>query len=386
MPDERSRQAKTAMKRRRNVLLVLGIILLVFLGALLLWLALTGQDPFGGQDERSVVDSPVDGFLLDKLDADTLTPFADAYLLRLSPNRLSVLNLEGAEEFSFGIRSESPRVTTASDYALVYEQDGYDYYLVQPTGVIYEGRTLDPIVEAQVSNQGQAALILDAPDTRGVLRVMEKDGRHLFDYRLRDRMRSGYLITVNFAESQPYLDLSLLNTDGAIPRPLIHRFDLETAKLTDIYQMDATEVLPVIAQGIGGDMLAIGPTSVWRMEDQHMVPWQEVAKIEAAIPCQNGAAALASETYDGEIRLYYLKFGSDATQFSELPSISVGSHPENFVSRNNFVAVSDGSTIYLVNVNTMATDRIELGSQILKMSLDDRGRVLVVTQDRVIRL
>ena len=249
MPDERSRQAKAAMKHRRNVLLVLGIILLVFLVALLLWLALTGQDPFGGQEERSVVDSPVDGFLLDKLDADTLTPFADAYLLRLSPNRLSVLNLEGAEEFSFGIRAESPQVTTASDYALVYEQDGYDYYLVQPTGVIYEGRTLDPIIEAQVSNQGQAALILDAPDTRGVLRVMEKDGRHLFDYRLRDRMRSGYLITVNFAESQPYLDLSLLNTDGAIPRPLIHRFDLETAKLTDIYQMDATEVLPVIARG-----------------------------------------------------------------------------------------------------------------------------------------
>lgn len=386
MAQRRALEAQAALRRRRKLLIVFAFMLLVLLGILLIWLSMTGQDPFGGQDERTAVDNPVDGFLLDKIDAASLTPFGDAYVLRLNPNRLSVINLEGAEEYSFNIRSESPQVTTAGDYALVYERDGYDYYLAKPQGVIYEGKTQDPIIEGQVSLDGQVALTLDSPETRGVLRLMNTDGRHLFDYRLRDRLRSGQLIRANFAQNEPIIDLALLNTDGSSPRPLIHRFDLETAKLSEIYQIDANEVLPIIAQGVGGDLLAIGPQSVYRLEDNLVVPWLKAAHIQAALPCQNGAAMVASETFDGVNRLYYLKFSDTFTQLDEFPSVVVGESPQLFVTRNNYVAVAEGTILHVVNVNTMATERVDLGSTIFQISLDDRGRVLVVTQDRVIRI
>lgn len=386
MAQRRALEAQAALRRRRKILIIFAFMLLVLLGFLLIWLSMTGQDPFGSQDDRSAVDNPVDGFLLDKIDAASLTPFGDAYVLRLNPNRLSVINLEGAEEYSFNIRSESPQVVTAGDYALIFERDGYDYYLARPQGVIYEGKTQDPIIEGQVSLNGQVALTLDSPETRGVLRLMDTDGRHLFDYRLRDRLRSGQLIRANFAENEPIIDLSLLNTDGSSPRPLIHRFDLETAKLSEIYQIDANEVLPIIAQGVGGDLLAIGPQSVYRLEGDLVVPWLKAARIQAALPCQNGAAMIASETFDGVNRLYYMKFSDSFTQLNELPSVVVGDSPQLFVTRNNFVAVAEGSIVHVVNVNTMATERIDLGSTIFQISIDDRGRVLVVTQDRVIRI
>ncbi len=386
MPQRRAVEAQAALRQRRKVLLIFASILLVLLAVLLIWLSQTGQEPFGGQDNRSAVDNPVDGFLLDKIDASSLTPFGDAYVLRLNPNRLSVINLEGAEEYSFTIRSESPQVATAGDYALVFERDGYDYYLAKPQGVIYEGKTQDPIVEGQVSLDGQVALILDSPETRGVLRLMDTDGRHLLDYRLRDRLRSGQLIRANFAQDEPIVDLALLNTDGSSPRPLIHRFDIETAKLNEIYQIDANEVLPIIAQGVGGDLLAIGPQSVYRLEGDSIVPWLKAARIQAALPCQNGAAMIASESFDGVTRLYYLKFSDSSTQLNELPSVVVGDAPQLFVTRNNYVAVAEGSVLHVVNVNTMATERVDLGSNIVQISLDDRGRVLVVTQDRVMRV
>lgn len=386
MPQRRAVEAQAALRQRRKLLLIFASILLVLLAVLLIWLSQTGQEPFGGQDNRSAVDNPVDGFLLDKIDASSLTPFGDAYVLRLNPNRLSVINLEGAEEYSFNIRSESPQVATAGDYALVFERDGYDYYLAKPQGVIYEGKTQDPIVEGQVSLDGQVALILDSPETRGVLRLMDTDGRHLLDYRLRDRLRSGQLIRANFAQDEPIVDLALLNTDGSSPRPLIHRFDIETAKLNEIYQIDANEVLPIIAQGVGGDLLAIGPQSVYRLEGDSIVPWLKAARIQAALPCQNGAAMIASESFDGVTRLYYLKFSDSSTQLNELPSVVVGDAPQLFVTRNNYVAVAEGSVLHVVNVNTMATERVDLGSNIVQISLDDRGRVLVVTQDRVMRV
>lgn len=386
MPQRRAVEAQAALRQRRKLLLIFASILLVLLAVLLIWLSQTGQEPFGGQDNRSAVDNPVDGFLLDKIDASSLTPFGDAYVLRLNPNRLSVINLEGAEEYSFNIRSESPQVATAGDYALVFERDGYDYYLAKPQGVIYEGKTQDPIVEGQVSLDGQVALILDSPETRGVLRLMDTDGRHLLDYRLRDRLRSGQLIRANFAQDEPIVDLALLNTDGSSPRPLIHRFDIETAKLNEIYQIDANEVLPIIAQGVGGDLLAIGPQSVYRLEGDSIVPWLKAARIQTALPCQNGAAMIASESFDGVTRLYYLKFSDSSTQLNELPSVVVGDAPQLFVTRNNYVAVAEGSVLHVVNVNTMATERVDLGSNIVQISLDDRGRVLVVTQDRVMRV
>lgn len=386
MPQRRAVEAQAALRQRRKLLLIFASILLVLLAVLLIWLSQTGQEPFGGQDNRSAVDNPVDGFLLDMIDASSLTPFGDAYVLRLNPNRLSVINLEGAEEYSFNIRSESPQVATAGDYALVFERDGYDYYLAKPQGVIYEGKTQDPIVEGQVSLDGQVALILDSPETRGVLRLMDTDGRHLLDYRLRDRLRSGQLIRANFAQDEPIVDLALLNTDGSSPRPLIHRFDIETAKLNEIYQIDANEVLPIIAQGVGGDLLAIGPQSVYRLEGDSIVPWLKAARIQAALPCQNGAAMIASESFDGVTRLYYLKFSDSSTQLNELPSVVVGDAPQLFVTRNNYVAVAEGSVLHVVNVNTMATERVDLGSNIVQISLDDRGRVLVVTQDRVMRV
>ena len=386
MPQRRAVEAQAALRQRRKLLLIFASILLVLLAVLLIWLSQTDQEPFGGQDNRSAVDNPVDGFLLDKIDASSLTPFGDAYVLRLNPNRLSVINLEGAEEYSFNIRSESPQVATAGDYALVFERDGYDYYLAKPQGVIYEGKTQDPIVEGQVSLDGQVALILDSPETRGVLRLMDTDGRHLLDYRLRDRLRSGQLIRANFAQDEPIVDLALLNTDGSSPRPLIHRFDIETAKLNEIYQIDANEVLPIIAQGVGGDLLAIGPQSVYRLEGDSIVPWLKAARIQSALPCQNGAAMIASESFDGVTRLYYLKFSDSSTQLNELPSVVVGDAPQLFVTRNNYVAVVEGSVLHVVNVNTMATERVDLGSNIVQISLDDRGRVLVVTQDRVMRV
>lgn len=386
MSQRRAMEAQAALRRRRKVLIIFAFMLLVLLGILLIWLSQTGQDPFGGQNDRNAVDNPVDGFLLDKIDAASLTPFGDAYVLRLNPNRLSVINLEGAEEYSFNIRSESPQVATAGDYALVYERDGYDYYLARPQGVIYEGKTQDPIIEGQVSPDGKVALILDSPETRGVLRLMNTDGRHLFDYRLRDRLRSGQLIRANFAQDEPIVDLALLNTDGSSPRPLIHRFDLETAKLSEIYQIDATEVLPVIAQGVGGDLLAIGPQSVYRLQGDIVVPWLSAARIQAALPCQNGAAMIASETFDGVNRLYYLKFSDNSTQLAELPSVVVGDNPQLFVTRNNYAAVAEDTVLHVVNINTMATERVDLGSNIIQISLDDRGRVLVVTQDRVMRI
>ena len=95
---------------------------------------------------------------------------------------------------------------------------------------------------------------------------------------------------------------------------------------------------------------------------------------------------IASETFDGVNRLYYLKFSDTFTQLDEFPSVVVGDSPQHFVTRNNYVAVAEGSVLYVVNVNTMATERVDLGSTIYKISLDDRGRVLVVTQDRVMRV
>ncbi len=94
----------------------------------------------------------------------------DSGYYRLKPNK--------AEEFSHSLQSVS--LSTAGDYAILYEKGGSDYILESAGGRIFENSIGGTIRMAEVAPNGNYALLLQVTNYASKLNVYNSSGKQLF--------------------------------------------------------------------------------------------------------------------------------------------------------------------------------------------------------------
>ncbi len=326
------------------------------------------------------------GFSLSASDGETVYPFGSHYLLRLGAEQVSLLTTTGSEELNLMVQCADPKVVFGGEYALVFDYNGSNFYLITQRGMLYHGDTKDePIGSAAVSSTGYVALVLNSNGTRGVLRVLNPEGIHQFDYQVRERNSSGYILSAAFSQNDQYVDLSMLNTDGVEPFSIIQRFDLMTSKLSAYYVCDTNEPLPVLTGGQDQQLIAAGNQSIFRLTGDQMSPWIKLADIKQVVSDRDGVVVLASDSVRGEAKLLRMEFENEGIESLDASGqyVTVGADPKNLCIGGGYAAVSDGAVCYRVKLSDMTVERIEAGTEVVHLGLDGKGNLTVVTRDQV---
>lgn len=387
--------SRTYMKEKQNVFLTLGrrtrslfylsILAFVLMLFVFFWVLM--------QSRRSTPRTDMDrlrtelnlGFRLNGAEAESIYPFGAKTLIRLNSGQISLLNSEGKEQMTMAMDCENPQLVQAYGYALVFDLGGKKFYLLNKQGLIYEGSTNEAIGYANVSKNGHVALVMNQANTRGVLRVLDPEGIHLFDYEIRERKNSGYILSVRFSDDGQYIDASMLNTDGVEPFPIITRIDLMTAKVSEVYLCDTNEALSILALGAQGRLIAAGNRSVYRLVGEQMSLWMNFADIKEVVPSATGICLLAADSVKGEAHLVYQNYNDDLGDLSlgEMKSVAVGVSPHLLQVAGEYALVADNTVCYKVKLSDLSFEKKDFGSEIVRLGLEPNGQGTVVCKDRV---
>lgn len=337
-------------------------------------------------DQQSFIDNgtkPLDGFIVDG-NAESLYPFTDDTVLQVSANSVEMLNMQGMSNASQSIDTKEPKLVSNLNYALIYDNKGLNYYLFDRYGLVYSAKAKAPIYGARLANDGHVALIMQTENSKGSLRLMAPNGKHLFDYDIKDRQNSGFLLSAAFSNDGNYLDLSLLNTDGVKTYPLVTRFSMKSLKVVANYQIDYNGSLPLLLRGSENNLLLLSNSQAFHLLNQEFKQWFTIAELKEAVETLNGIAILAAKSYQGDLRIYYV----DATDSEprDSNSVPIGNDPKLLVSNRTHVALCDTDTAYRINMQNMKLESFKLNSEVIRVGIDSKNRLTIISKNKVLRV
>ncbi len=382
--------AKANKNRKKRVISPFTILLII---TAVLTLAAAGIVIYQNIDlqadsPRKIADAPAGelAFIPEAEESTNLYALGSTRLIRLNKSRIELLNLSGSAEESISTTLATPQVVTVADYALIYDQGGFKYYLFDRNGLIYTGTSNDPIESVSLSSDGLVSLILDRMDTNGVLRVLSGDGSLLMEWVALDSQNSGYIIVADFAYDSSYIDVSLLNTNRSDTTSLVNRFSLEAVRLGERiaqYQLDSDSAILKIINA-SQKTAFVSDRHLYTVNQGSVLEAANFASIYAATRYGEGTAIVAADSIGGRYKLYCL---TDLAAMNPGTGLELGENPGIPVSRGRYTAIADGEELILIsNADMSRVSRFDMKSSILSVGLDDNGNILLVTRDEVRRL
>ncbi|HHX38246.1 MAG TPA: hypothetical protein GX717_09740 [Clostridiaceae bacterium] len=328
------------------------------------------------------------GFPLTSGEANRLLPFGTNLLIRVGSEQVSVLNVAGGIEYSFHAQIVNPRLLTINNRAFLYDQSGHFYCLLDVNGIVYERQSDSPIEGAVKSPSGKIALILNPLKTRGSVLVISEQGEEMFAWISKKSLASGYIINAAFDVEDRYIDVSLMNTDGAEVRPVIKRFSLETNQLGEellTLQPNIKHPLPLICYPSEGSLWLSDGYSIYEydVQSEQMTVLYNFIMIRSMVAYDGGVAVIGMTDSSESQQLFLLHGNADDSQ----TAIDLSDQAITPVAIGDYLAVGDGNRVILVNRGDFKRAKsITLGDLVVRIGTDKSGNILGITSSFVIRL
>lgn len=385
--------AHESRKERRGIGLFLTgtlclIIFLLFLLAITPPSALISKE---GKEKGFVSLNTEEVFPLEEGAAVSLYPYNADHVLKLSSNLLSYLSFQGKEELSVPINCPNPSICTEGNLILLADEGGFNYYLLNEKGLVLEGKTEAPIRGAALSPSGKMAFLMDELKTKGVLRVLDEKGKHILDWRVRDRLRSGYIIDFAFSRDSRYINVSQVNSDGAHLQSIMTRLDLETAQISLSLTQPGTALFPEVYSHDDGTVYLINATDVVRNQGAEVSRWLNFDKILEVSPAADGLALLAQAEDDDPVELFFFAY-NDAGNLHRPESpegVKTGDNPHALTAGFGKLSVADGDGVYIMKQNnTRDANFFACGSPVVRQRFLSENHLLIICRDsvRIIRV
>ncbi len=374
-------------KRKRELFLLVILTFVLIFGLLFLLVTLPNRSLFSESLDKQLMAINTDQlFALKEGESQQVYPFSNEYLMRVSNDLVTYITLNGDHEKNQTVQLQRSIIARNEKFFLVADQGAFNFYLFNTKGLLYHGTTDQNIVKIAVSDSGKSAFLMEEVNSKGVLRVLDEEGRHILDWRVRDRLESGYIINMAFTPDNRYMDVSLINTDGSQVKPIYYRLDLKEAKLSKLITLPGDLVYPVILPSTQESTILVGPSQVMRIEDLQVKPWFHLEQIHDVSLAEEGFAVLGKGQLNATTKLYYIPYSDFQTHSIGVLShgIEVGNAPLDVEAAFGKIAISDGQGIYLLNESNMS-DRNYFASPstIIRMKFINRNMLLLVTEDRV---
>lgn len=287
-----SRQPQGLLASLRQLPLMIPLLVLILLG-LIVTAVLFFRYPSKGGDGVTVSRIRTErlntqSFDLQEALAEQYYPFTDESVIRVSDHYVTYYDYSGNTLLSFSIETAHPEVIVHEGRALVYDRNGTQYYQFNKEGMYLLGETPHPIRHATLSDRGDFALMLQDPQSRGILRVMDADGTHRMDWSFYDLKDSGYIIAMDYSAKGDAIDVSLLNTDGLTPTTIAMRIGLESMKAEWTHKLEGVGSLPLMGQDQEGTRYLSDGQKVYQMSEKGVMLWMELQDNQTWSSDRNG--------------------------------------------------------------------------------------------------
>ncbi len=385
---QQKRQEKAKKQSRSGIGILLGasfclVIFLLFLLALTPPSALISRE---GKEQGFVSLNTEEVFSLEEGEALQIYPYNADHVLKLSNELLSYLSFKGEEEFSVPVNCQNPFLSREGEYILIADEGGFNYYLADAEGLVFEGKTDAPIRGASVSASGKMAFLCDEMHSKGVLRVIGEDGKHILDWRVRDRLRSGYILDMDFTPDSRYIDVTQLNSDGASLQTIMTRLDLDNARISLSLNQPDSGVYPRIYSRDGRTVYLMNANDVLRNYGAEVSRWLHFDKISEACPCADGMALLAADEQNGHLKLFYYAYSEAGNlMYGETaPGSEVGRAPYALTAGFGKIAAADGEGVYIMKENNIYdANYFACGSPVVRQQFLSENHLLLICRDSV---
>ena len=322
------------------------------------------------------------GFLCDHAEAQKLFPFLNG-VLKISPDRISFLSAVGSEIYSVPIQMENPKGVFSQNFALIYDEGGFSSILFDKNGKLFQAQLDGAITYAAVSNTGISALIIERLDTKGTVKVFDKEGVDSASWESRD---SGFPVAAAFSTDSAVLSISLVGTDASVVQSSLRQFSLKESKDTlavenlGVYTLPASRIFPLLAPFSGTDIFLSGASSLVSIRDasQNSVDFP-CPQVYSVFSTPSGMALLFSEGIGQEIRYTHIDF-----------SLKNGS---SFVLGNQLVAADSYSSFLLLAMDDklLKIDAVSgellyertMEASVIRVGFVNANTVIVVTETGV---
>lgn len=370
--------------------LLLSVFMSIFILVVLALLIFLPENLYlsGNQDKVNQLSLASDTlFTVDSSRARNMSVFADKYILELRNENLNYLSFQGEVEASYAINNDNAKLDFNDKYALVSDLNGFNYYLFSEKGLIYEGRSTEKIIYSAISNKGYVAMILDTFDSKGMVRVLDPNGKHILDYKLRERLRSGYPISLCFNPDSSELYINIINLDGAHIQTHIHSLDLNSLHIETHLNLVDSLALPKIYSP-DKNLVALSNDTNFVLSNLYDISSKtKFSEIKDLSLTKEEVYFLAKVEDNDEFSIYSVKYSELLDKKNgEQPKIhgplNAGETPYLIKSGSDYTAVAAKNGIYIISNNNSFF--YEMGNiEVIEMDFINKKQLLLVCKDGV---
>ncbi len=313
------------------------------------------------------------GFDCDAIEAQKLYPFADG-VVKLTPNRLAYLAIDGSEVFSVEIAMASPFAVYSAQRLVAADREGTSFVVIDKEGVVFSGQRDGRIVGAAFSPDQTLALIEDRHNSTGVVSILDPlSGQLKFECFFPE---SGYVLSVQFTPDGSNFDVALMNTDGMSVKPLLKRFSTQGEAIGQrLFDLDG--IFPHVVYDRKQNPILCGNTQLAGLnyDQENLVFTSEIARIDSVIGTSSDPVVLASERLSDKLSIYSLKSDGQIVRVGD-----AGDDPTALAVTGDWVAFGSGTTVltYDAKEEQMIYES-NLASEIVRVGFVNPDLLTVIT-------
>ncbi|MHB1483226.1 MAG: DUF5711 family protein [Saccharofermentanales bacterium] len=367
---------RTLQKKNKAGLISLVLLAVILMAAsITLALRFPEENIWENSSEIDINNPAQSGFLCDAVEAQKLYPFGNG-LIKLNHDRISYLDLKGVEVFGEAVSMEAPFCRISSGKAFVGDSNGVQYLAMDTSKIIYKANAKDTINYGSINEDGYAAIIMDEPGLKGLMRILKPDGTGIYSWQSAE---SGYILSAQVNPDSTGVDVSVVNTDGTKVVPMLKRFGIQgDAKGQFIPQIN--ELLPILLYDADMNPVICGASKIFCFDESKEKFQFSFSKIYTAASSDYGILLIARKLANDIPMLYLIKKDGTVSE-----GIALSDEVTSIAVKDSKAAIGSGNNVVCVSLNKMTEiSRKLMSATVIRVGFSTgSNQVVVVARDGV---
>lgn len=360
----------------RNLILLIALFSIMLIACIVLTIMVSKKDEALQGADQAIRLSAQGGFECEYAEAQKLYAFGEG-ILKVTDSRVAYLTLSGNEVFSKNVSYSTPQCYVKNDRAVVFDQDGYGFIVLNTEEVLVEMPTSNKIKSAILSNDGICAVITDSDEAYGMVTMYSITGSVISEW---TSYNSGYPIACAFTPEDDCLAVTTVNTTGAVVKPYIRLFSIiptdngTTAEDYAVYTMDDTDIFSAVLY-CGSRLYTFSSNKIYTIENDVVTPLEgEYGSINQVNAVGNSLFVVYADGVDQMNKLAIIGNNGDTVYNS-----AVGSEINAVSVTDNLYALSIDRRIYVFNKDGDIISDISVDEDVLKIGFIGNNKLVVIS-------
>lgn len=171
----------------------------------------------------------------------------DGSVAMIDNDYFRIISANGFSDLEYQIAYANPQIVENGNRILVYDKGGYSYSVFNKTGKIYEKKLLTTILNANISYDGNVAIVTNESGYRGVLLAYDKNQREIYkwatsDYYIMDAViNDNNIYVTTFYQNVQILNSKVLKLSFSSNK-IIDELIFENELITDVHFLESGKI------------------------------------------------------------------------------------------------------------------------------------------------